>query len=321
MRRILILTAVLAAAGLNSCRRSARPPGDTAVRVFVSIPPQAYFAERIGGGDVRVEVLVGTGQDPHTFEPTLKQMTRLGRAQVFFRAGMPFEKGLMPKLKSVVVGLTVIDVRKGIELKPAAKHGHHRAEGHHHEKETDPHFWLSPRLAQQMSRTMCDGLCKADPARADGYRRNLESLLSDLEALDRRIAERLAPVKGRTLYVFHPAFGYFAEAYGLKQRALEAEGKAPSLREIERWTGGAGAEGIGALFVRKGFARKSARTIAAEIGASMVELDPLGRQYVRNLEEMAEAIRAGLLQKRPGDRRIRRGLRTEGAGDGRTGGG
>ena len=300
--RIVILTALVApAAAMSSCRPKAPPPADTAVGVFVSIAPQAYFVERIGGGDVRVEVLVAAGQDPHTFEPTLKQMTRLGCAKVFFRAGMPFEKGLMPKLTAMGDGPAVIDVRTGIEPVPAAEHGHHRGENHYREGEMDPHFWLSPRLAGEMSRTMCEGLCKVDPTRADGYRENLESLLSDLEALDRRVAERLAPVKDRTMYVFHPAFGHLAAAYGLKQKALEGEGKAPSLREIERWTAGAAAEGVRAIFVRKGFARKSARTIAAKVGASLVELDPLAREYVRNLEEMAEAIRAGLQKERTGD--------------------
>ena len=285
---------ILAAAGAGSCRRSDPPPADTGVRVFVSIPPQAYFVERIGGSDVRVEVLVGAGRDPHTFEPTLKQMTRLSRAQVLFRAGMPFEKGLMGKLKSIGEGLTVIDVRERIDLAPAEEHGHRHQEDHHHEGETDPHFWLSPRLAGVMARTMCEGLCKADIARAEDYRKNLESVLSELGELDGWISAMLAPVKGKTLHVFHPAFGYFAQAYGLKQKALESEGKAPSLREIERWTAEAGTKGRRVIFVRKGFVRKSARTIAAQIGAQLVELDPLARDYIGNLQAMAEVVRIGL---------------------------
>ena len=299
MRRMVILTAILAAAGAGSCRRSDPPAADTGVRVFVSIPPQAYFVERIGG-DVPYDVLVGAGRDPHTFEPRLKQMTRLSRAHVFFRAGMPFEKGLMSKLKSVGKGLAVIDVRKGIELIPAPEHGHH----HEDKGEMDPHFWLSPRLAGAMARTMCEGLCAADPDRADKYHRNLEALLSDLDALDRRITAVLAPVKGRTLHVFHPAFGYFARAYGLKQKALESEGKVPSLREIQRWTAGAGGKGIPAIFVRKGFVRKAARTVAAQVGARLIELEPLAYDYIRNLEAMAQAVRTG--------------LRAQGAGDGPT---
>mgnify|MGYP001111684144 CR=1 FL=1 len=68
------------------------------VRVFVSVIPQAYFVERVGGERVDVEVLVGPGQSPHTYEPTPKQVARLGDARLFFRVGIPLENTLVPKI-------------------------------------------------------------------------------------------------------------------------------------------------------------------------------------------------------------------------------
>jgi zinc transport system substrate-binding protein len=272
-----------------------------ALSVFVSILPQAYFVERIGGERVRVEVLVKPGQDPHTFEPTPQQMARLSEATGFFRIGVEFENTLMPRLESTMKDLVVVDCREGIRLRQMESHGHEEqelekhAEEHAEEEEgSDPHVWLSVRNAMRIAATIQEALIRLDPEGKEIYDPGYSRLVGELEALDRRIAEILAPVAGKKFFVFHPSFGYFADDYGLEQIAVETGGSEPSARQLARLIEQAKSEGVRVVFVQPQFSRKSAQTIAAEIGGAVVPIDPLARDYVKNLERMARAVEEGL---------------------------
>ena len=263
--------------------------------VFVSILPQAYFAERIGADRVSVEVMVKPGQDPHTFEPTPQQMARLARAEMFFRIGVEFENTLIPRIRSTMKELVVVDCREGIPLRQMDAHGQgeeEHAEGGH--EGTDPHIWLSVRNAIRISGTMHEALVRQDPDGRETYDRGYRDLVEDLEALDRRIAGLLEPVEGKTFFVFHPSFGYFADDYGLNQVAVETGGSQPSARQLARLIEEAREQGVQVLFVQPQFSQKSAETIAAEIGGAVVPIDPLARDYIDNLEKMARAVEEGL---------------------------
>jgi len=267
----------------------------------VSVLPQAYLAERIANGNADVDVLVGPGQDPHTYEPTPKQMTRLSQARVFFRVGVPFEDALLPKLNSIQQ-LRIVDTRKGITLIPMVEHdGEGKADAHaeaahhgHHENELDPHIWISPRLAKMQAQTICQTLAEIDPAHKPDYERNLQQLQADLDGLDAQIASALAPLKGKTFFVFHPAFGYFAQDYGLKQEAVETGGKAPGPKHVKELIDKAKSEGVRVIFVQPQFSEQAARTIAQQIGGVVVPIDPLSKDYVANLQEVARKIREAL---------------------------
>jgi len=281
------------------CRRDAPAGASGRVKVVVSIPPQAYFVERIAGDRADVRVLVGPGQSPHTFEPTAKQMAGVLAADVYLRIGVPFEDALCGKIAAMGGGVRIVDTRRGIELHRVEAHGEGRPEQHpdehgHDADELDPHVWLSPRLAKVQARTICDELCAIDPAGATLFGENLRSLEADLDRLDAEIAESLAPVRGRTFFAFHPAFGYFAEAYGLKQRAVEMGGKSPGARHIKRLIEQAKAEGVKVIFVQPQFSQSAAEAIADQIGGAVVPLDPLARDYLSNLRDMARKIHGAL---------------------------
>jgi len=281
---------------LGGCRaREAEAPlgtsdGRAALSVFVSIPPQAYSVARVGGERVTVGVLVRPGQSPATYEPTPTQMVALTEADVFFRIGVPFENGLMARLEASTPDLNVVDTRRGIDLRPMDADGH----GDAHEAAKDPHIWLAPQLVIVQARTVCDELRRLDAAGAGEYEANLQALVADLEALDREIAETLAPLRGGEILVFHPSYGYFADAYGLKQVAVEVEGKEPSPRQLQAIISRARDRNVRVIFVQPEFATTSADAIAREIGATVVPLDPLARDYMANLRDMARRIRESL---------------------------
>ncbi len=223
--RILI---IVAAAALCGCRNeTAQQPGtsDGRLLIYVSIPPQKYLVERIGGKHVRAEVLLKPGQSPHTYEPTPRQMVDLSSAKVFFRIGAPFETQIADKIGQTLKSLLIVDINEGIPLRQQTEICLEH-EGHEHEhSEIDMHTWMSPRLARIQAATVCRILSRVDPARQADYEANLGELQGELERLDTEIAESLEPLKGRAFLVFHPAFGYFADAYNLRQIAIEAGGK------------------------------------------------------------------------------------------------
>lgn len=304
MRNIVVaLALLLTAVVLPSCSRSEDPRKDSGKPiVFVSVLPQAYLAERIANGNADVDVLVGPGQDPHTYEPTPKQMTRLSQARVFFRVGVPFEDTLLPKLSSIQQ-LRIVDTRQGITLIPMVEHheGEDKADAHaeaahheHHENELDPHIWISPRLAKMQAQTICQTLAEIDPTHKAAYEKNLQQLQAELDGLDAQIAAALAPIKGKTFFVFHPAFGYFAQDYGLKQEAVETGGKVPGPKHVKELIDRARSEGVHVIFVQPQFSEQAARTIAQQIGGVVVPIDPLSKDYVANLQEVARKIRDAL---------------------------
>lgn len=272
------------------CIAIALPARSAVLRVFVSVLPQQYFLERIGGDRVAVEVLVGPGQSPATLDPTPKQMARLSSADLYVRIGVPFEEVLMDRLAEVNSGLTIIDQREGLDLL-ILEEGHHHDDGHDHEAgDEDPHVWLSPKLALTQARTVAQALEKADPAGAAGYEANLAGFVADLESVDARIEAALAGLESREFFVFHPAYGYFADAYGLTQVAVEAEGKEPSGRQLARLIDRAKAAGVRVIFVQPQFSDKSARAVADAVGAAVVKMDPLALDYLDNLERMAATL-------------------------------
>ncbi len=261
------------------------------LEVFVSILPQRYFVERIGGEHVRVGVLVGPGQSPATYEPTPRQMARLAKAQVFFRVGVAFETSLLRKIASISPNLPVVDTRRGVRLLEIGTPHHH---GDQHAAGKDPHIWLDPKRVRIQAQTIAQTLRDLVPGHAEDFARNLAAFQADLNAVDARITALLAPLAGRSFLVFHPAYGYFADSYGLKQIAVETAGKSPGPRRIAQWIDTARREGVRIVFVQPQFSAHAARTIATAIDGAVVPLDPLAADYLANLEAMAGHIETAL---------------------------
>lgn len=259
------------------------------IKAFVSILPQAYFVERVGGPHVEVEVLVGPGQSPATYEPTPKQMARLGEAAVYFRIGTPFEKGFIDKLADTHTHLEIVDTRKGVRLRyfKTSKGG----------SIPDPHIWLDPARVKIQAATICEALTRLAPEHRTSFERNLREFQRDLDGVDKEIAETLAPLKGSKFYVFHPAFGYFGDRYGLEQVAVEIEGKQPSPKQLSHLINKARSEGVKVIFVQPQYAKKDAETIAREIGGAVIPMNPLPRDYLDNLEKMAGLLRRALMRE------------------------
>lgn len=281
--------------------------GEERVQVFVSIVPQKTFVKRIGGDRVAVDALVSPGSSPATYEPIPRQMAALSRAELYLRIGVPFENAVLPKIRGTYPDLRIVDTRNGIRLRTMKAHVHGDAhehgerdhsEEHGHEEEerkgTDPHIWLDPLLVTQQARTIADALIEVDPDHEAVYEDNYAEFAESLDRLDAELGEALAPVKGETLFVFHPAWGYFADRYGLEQEPVEIEGKEPSARQLAQIVSRAKTEGVKVIFVQPQFSQASARQIARAIDGAVVPIDPLAANYIENLRTVARKVRNAL---------------------------
>ena len=267
------------------------------LEVFVSVLPQETFVARVGGEHVKVSALTRPGQNHETFEPTPQQVADIARADLFIGIGMPFEQAWLPRLRAVNPRMRVLDARTGIDLLPLDHQDHDEDPGHAGPVPTaddagDPHLWTSPLLAARMSASIRDTLTELDPAHAEDYGRNQAQFAAELEALDQEIRAQLQDLPSRKFLVFHPAWGYFADAYGLTQVPIEQGGKEPGARTLVTLIEQAKRDQIRVVFIQPQSDPRFAEQIARAIGGKVIAIDPLARDYVANLRMVARQIAA-----------------------------
>jgi len=255
--------------------------------IAVSIPPQKWVVGFLAGDRVIIDVLLPPGSSPATFDPSPRQMAELADAIALLTIGVPFERAIVPRIAEQNPGLVIVDTASGIEKREMSPVG-----GHQHHSAFDPHVWLDPMRMKTISMTTARALQELLPSSHDVIEERLEKAMRVLNMVDERISEVLAGFAGREILVFHPAYGYFTDRYGLSQVAIEVEGKAPTGRQLASVIDRFGEQGVPAIFVQPQFSKASADRMAAALGTRVVELDPLARNYTSNLEEMARRIAA-----------------------------
>ena len=295
----MILALVLSLSACRAAGPAARGPSASGrIPVAVSVPPQAYFVEKIGGDRVRVEVMIPPGYSHVDYSPSPRQMVALSRARLYIEVGHPsfeIERHSIAPVLARSPGIQVVDMSRGMQL--LAGEG---AEGHGLGHLGDPHVWVAPDTVRTAAGNIAAGLAAADPAHAVEYAANLRAFRAEIDALDREIRDRLGPgVPGepRKFMVYHPSWAYFAREYGLEEIAIEAEGKEPSAQRLIQLIDRARREGVKVIFVQGGFPRKSAQVIADAIGGRVLTADPQERDWAANLRrvaaELGEAYRHG----------------------------
>jgi zinc transport system substrate-binding protein len=262
------------------------------VKVFVSIQPLAYLVERIAAADVEVHVLVPPGKNPHTYAPSPGQMLDLSSSAILFTIGVPFEKALRPRIAATMPRLRLVDVGAGVPKRRMERHTDAPAADSeaHGEDDLDPHIWLSPPLLKTQAANIAQALAAVRPERAGAFTNGLSALLADLDRTHASLQAALAPYRGRKFYVFHPAFGYFADAYGLKQEAIEMEGKSPSPKQLADLIRHAQADRVNMIVVQPEFDTRYAATVAQAIGGSTLTVNTLAPNLLDNLREIGEGI-------------------------------
>ena len=268
---------------------SGRMPHDGVVAV-VSVEPHAFLVERIGGERVHVEVLIPAGKEPETYQVTPNKLNTFAHAHLFFRTGMPIEDPLLPKLQSLSKSLRIVDLRDGLPLRTLEIHQCHGSD-HVYHGQIDPHIWLAPTLLKAEAETVLRALHECDPDGAETYQTNFENILHEIEAVRVAIAELLATKQNEIVFVFHPAYGYFCEEFGLRQWAIEYEGKSPKPQQIaDLIEETKKLSGEPKIFVQPEFNQSAARVAAGDIGAKVVVHSPLERNVLQSMLRFAQLV-------------------------------
>jgi len=229
------------------------------------------------------------GKSPATYAPNPHEVQLLSQARIYFKVGLPFEEALLRKLKALPHAPEIIDLQAGITLQPMQSDFHNS--GHARQPATlDPHTWLDPKLARRQATTIYMVLCRIDPDDKEIFTSNFNRLKDKLQILDSDLKKSFAPYRGRTIFVYHPAFGYFARAFGLHQVAIEIAGKRAKARELANFIKTARAENSAAIFVQPQFDQQCADKVAQAVGCAVVRIDPLATDYCLNLKSIAAAV-------------------------------
>jgi len=263
-------------------------------RITVSILPQKYFVEQIGGDHFQIHVMIPPGANPATYDPAPSQMQKVEESAAYIRIGyLVFERAWMDKIRGINPGMKVFDQSRGVELIRDASHKHATDKG------IDPHIWTSPKSVRKQVRNIGDFLTTLDPAHQETYEKNTRRFLSRVDSLDKMISEQLKGLEGSTFLIFHPALSYFARDYGLNQTSLEHEGKEPSPARLKQIIDRAKGSNIRAVFVQKQFSTDEAKTLARELNAEVVQIDPLAYDWFENMKSMSRTLVEALQEKEP----------------------
>ncbi|MTW20395.1 metal ABC transporter solute-binding protein, Zn/Mn family [Allochromatium palmeri] len=268
--------------------------GADRIQVFVTVPPQQTFVERVAGTQVQVEALVGTGSNPHTYEPTPGQIARLAEADVYFGIGLPMEAAWMKRIRAVNPDIRVVDLSEGVSRRRLEAHPHEHGAGpdHHEASDTaqDPHIWTSPPLVIGMAERIAGTLSELDPEQAAGYEARLADFVAELKRLDADTRSTLDTLKHRRFMVYHPSWGYFADTYGLTQIPIQSEGKEPGPRRLAALIDQARREDVRVILVQPQLSTKAAEQVAQEIDGRVEVVDTLAADYVGTIRHLTRVL-------------------------------
>ncbi|MBR6454841.1 MAG: zinc ABC transporter substrate-binding protein [Fibrobacter sp.] len=265
--------------------------GDEHITVAVSLQPYATIVKMVGGARVNIVTLLPPEADPHNYEPKPAIIKAFSLAQVYFTDGSGLDKAWMPRFLGANKKVEVVDISENIKWMEFDHDGQGMHE--HEDHEIDPHVWTSPARVKFLAKNIYDYLVKIDSEHSRYYTFRLQNALDNLEKMERQINETVIhmPVKSRSFIVFHPSYGYFAKDYKLKQYAIEVNGKEPKPKDLAKLIQMGRKNNVKVVFVQPQFSKRAAQTIAKDLGATIVETDPLSADLMGNLQKLVDALK------------------------------
>lgn len=283
MRRVALYIVVILVAMLQACGTA--PKGNGKI-LFVSIDPLRFITQQIVGEEWSVQTFVPKGSSPETYDPTPSQLVEVSQSKAFFMAGyLSYEVQWGERLKENAPNVEFCNTAQGIDLL-TSKHYHGKEE----HQGVDPHTWTSPRNMMQIAKNVCLVLSRIDASNKEQYLQNLDKLNTRLAKVDSTLTEELQNCKQKTFAIYHPSLTYFANDYGLRQLCIEDEGKEPSPQQLQQLIEQCRAQGVKTIFIQKEFNVQNAQVIAQEIGAQLVQIDPLNYDWEEEMLKIARYL-------------------------------
>jgi manganese/iron transport system substrate-binding protein len=246
-------------------------PEGTKLRVVATTNIVGDIVSNVGGDLVDLTTLMGPGVDPHTYVPTPADIAAIHDAQVVFANGVGLEANLDEILKAAGGSAVTVSVSQGLELRKT------QGESHHEDIGDDPHVWLDVRNAIHWVEIIRQTFGALDPDQAEVYSANAATYVQELEELDAWVVAQMAviPEANRRLVTNHPAFGYFADRYGLEQSGAiypVSPSSEPSAQEIAALEDVIHQYGVPAVFTESTVNPRLAEQVAHDTGVRLVAL-------------------------------------------------
>ncbi|MCC6488857.1 MAG: zinc ABC transporter substrate-binding protein [Candidatus Hydrogenedentes bacterium] len=246
--------------------------------VVSTIAPLSAILRELAGARLEVHTLLAPGASPHTYEPRPSdaQLVESGLALFYVAENLDGWAARLPAKRRVRV-LDMLPDEKRLHWDEAEPHVH----AHDHaseEGEWDPHFWSDPGTVKAILPALVTELSEIDPEGAGEYAAQAERFGAELDALDAEVAEKMSPLKGRPVVMFHPSWNYFLARYGLRLVGLveAAPGKEASPQYLTDLVETLRKEEITAVFTEPQLARRPAEVVSEAGSVPLYELDPIG---------------------------------------------
>ena len=238
----------------------------------------ADIVQNVAGDRLVVQTLMPKGLDPHSFEPTPRDVAKITDSDILFVNGAGFEEWLDDVMENLPIDQLIIEASAGLEGRDSHLEDEHEEEGEedHHDHEIDPHFWLDPILVITYVENIRDGLIIVDPDGKEIYTSNAENYIEQLRQLDTYIQEKieLIPVDRRLIVTNHESFGYFADRYGFEVVGTilhsVSSGASPSAQQLAQLVDQMRSSGATAIFMETGSNPQLAEQLSKETGIKVV---------------------------------------------------
>jgi zinc transport system substrate-binding protein len=254
--------------------------------ITVSIPPFKYFIKAIGGNDFTVNIMVPAGSNPHIYEPVPEQIASLRKSLAYISDGyLGFEMTWLDRFYETNNRMKKLSLGDKIDLiRPAENLHSENIEG------ADPHYWISPKCGLIIAAEVKSLLIELNPEKSDQYEVKYNDLVKSINDIDNKAIRLFEAYKDRKFMIFHPTLSYFARDYGLKEIAVENEGKEPTPSSLRELIDVGKANKIRVIFVQREYDTKNASSIAAETGAILETIDPLSEDWAKSVEQIIDEI-------------------------------
>jgi len=299
----------------GACGKTSKQEQKDKIQVLASTFPVYDFTREIAKDKIELDILIPFGVEPHSFEPSPKDMGKISKSKLFVYTNDIMEPWIAQLKKSnyqdkvafLNASKNIDEIKNGLN-KTKNHHDHEEEHAEHHHHILDPHTWLDPIFAKDMVTTISNELIENDPKNKEFYVQNTKDYLEKLDKLDEKIRNGLKNTKNRTIiYGGHFAFGYFVKRYDLdyispfKNFSPSAEARPKKVAEMINLIK---KNDIKYIYYEEIVDPKIARAIANESGARILELNGIhniskqdfenGSTYLNIMYKNLENLKKGL---------------------------
>lgn len=267
------------------------------LQVTVSFYPLYFFSSQIGGDKAQIQNITPSGSEPHDYEPTSQDIARIERSNMLVLNGGVEAWGVKIKDNLKGTSVKILVAGDGLLNQTVVEEG---------KTQIDPHVWLDPILAKKEAGKITDAYVEIDPKNMLYYKNNEKYLDNKLDQLDKEYKNGLASCQNNDIITSHAAFGYLSTRYSLNQVPIAglSPDQEPSAQQLIKLAKFAKDNNVKYIFYESLVSPKLSETIANEIGAKTLVLDPLegvsnedqkaGRNYFTIMEDNLKNLQVAL---------------------------